>query len=285
MIEELLQTLGFSEDEARLYLALWESGPMTAGRIAQKHGVARSSLYGVLDRLVQKGIVKWEEGGGSVRRYHAEQPGAIKDIFSKRRQELEVAQNRFNDLLPQLYQKSKSDAAAPRLTVYQGKMQLQNILSDMFTYRDVETLSLWPIKKMVEILGADFFRQHNIARIRHRLFTRAIWPAAHVVDIAKHPYLGSGAGFQREVRIAPPEMDFTMGYWIFGTQVAVLSSMEECFGFVLESREFSNMLRVQHQAVWALSQPLIVPPKAVATWLAQYGDAKEMKQASAKPQR
>ncbi len=271
MIEKLLHTLGFSADEARLYLALWQSGPTAVGRIAQRLGMPRSSLYGLLDRLVQKGIVSWEDTGGGVRRYHAEPPKALEAIFQRRRQELEDAQKDFQRLLPQLSKQSRGDFSAPRMTVYQGKAQLKNILSDIFLYQDIETYSLWPIKLMMDVLGADYFRHHNITRIQKRIHVKAIWPAASTVDAAKHPYLGGGSGFLREIRIAPPEMDFTMGYWIYGDQVAVLSSVKECFGFVLESREFANMLRVQHMAVWALSKPFETPPKAVAGFLAQHG--------------
>lgn len=271
MIEKLLHTLSFSADEARLYLALWQSGAATAGRIAQRLGLPRSSLYGLLDRLVQKGIVRWEDTGGGVRRYHAEPPKVLDTIFQRRKQELEEARNDFQRLLPQLSKQSRTDFSAPRMTVYQGKAQLENILSDIFLYQDIETYSLWPMRLMMDVLGADYFRHHNITRIQKHIRVKAIWPAAYAVDPVKHPYLGGGSGFLREIRIAPPEMNFTMGYWIYGDQVAVLSSIKECFGFVLESREFANMLRVQHMAVWTLSKPFETPPKAVAAFLLRHG--------------
>lgn len=276
MIEQQLHILGFAEEEIRLYLHLWQNGPTTAGRIAQRSGITRTSLYGMLDRLVQKGVVRCEEPGGSVRRFHAEPPGVFQDMFTRRRQEMADAQEQFHELLPKLYQKARADVLTPRLTLYQGKAQLQNILSDMLLYQDIETYSLWPISLMVEILGADYFRHHNITRIKRRIYTKAIWPEKYLINLESHPYLGGGAGFRREIRVAPSHIDFTMGYWIYGANVAVLSSAQECFGFVLESHEFAHMMKVQHMAIWAQSRRLDMPPKAVAAFAAKYGDTSEL---------
>ncbi len=160
MIEKHLYALGFSAEEVRLYLDLWQQGPAAAGRIAQRCGIRRSSLYGVLDRLVQKGIVRCEEPGG-VRRYHAEPPGVFQEMFARRQRHLAEAQESFHELLPKLYKKSRSDVSTPRLTLYQGKAQLQNILGDMLLYHDIETWSLWPVSLMTEILSPESSAQHS----------------------------------------------------------------------------------------------------------------------------
>lgn len=73
-----------------------------------------------------------------------------------------------------------------------------------------------------------------------------------------------------------------MGYWIYGAQVAVLSSVQECFGFVLESQEFASMMQVQHMVIWDQSRPLDVSHKSVTDFAAKYGSDVEMKAAKSK---
>ncbi len=43
------------------------------------------------------------------------------------------------------------DYFQPKLQLFEGADQLKNILKDMLLYRDMETQSFWPIKKMIEV--------------------------------------------------------------------------------------------------------------------------------------
>ena len=62
-----------------------------------------------------------------------------------------------------------------------------------------------------------------------------------------------GKDFLREVRIAPPGIDFSMGYWLFADKAAFLSSRKESFGFIIESKELVEMLKVQFEVLWEMS--------------------------------
>ena len=269
MLESTLQSLGFTADEVRLYLHLWQNGASIAGRMAQRCGVTRSSLYGMLDRLIAKGVVRCEETG-RVRRFHAVSPHVFQDMFAVRQHELTEAQAHFHQMLPQVLQTAKTKGTEPRLTLYRGKNELQNVISDMLLDKNIETYSFWPIQLMVEALGDDYFRQHNIARIKRGISVKAIWPQKYAIDPAKHPWLGAGQSFLREIRLAPPDINPTMGYWIYGSQVAVLSSPQECFGFVLESNEFARLMQMQHNVLWEQSQRFDCNDPSVAAFASTY---------------
>ena len=59
MVELLkaLQSIGFSEYEAKTYLALLRSAPETGYQISKSSGVPRSMIYEVLNRLQVRGAV------------------------------------------------------------------------------------------------------------------------------------------------------------------------------------------------------------------------------------
>ncbi len=77
-----------------------------------------------------------------------------------------------------------------------------------------------------------------------------------MVDIKEHPYLGAGEEFLREIRLAPPAIDFSLGYWIYGNKVAFLSSREESFDFIIESSELCQTLKSQFEMVWRAAKVL-----------------------------
>lgn len=74
---EMIKKVGFSEYEARCYLALLERDFSTVNEVAKLSGVVRSSAYDVLEKLLMKGFVAVVPG--KVKRYTASAPGNLKE--------------------------------------------------------------------------------------------------------------------------------------------------------------------------------------------------------------
>ena len=266
MIETSFAALGLTEEETKTYLTLLETGPIAVGKLAQKLGRPRPSLYGFLKRLQEKGMVTQSAKLG-VRTYLAEAPEKIELLFEKQMTELGREHKAYREALPFLRTKIPAAFLSPKFQLCEGAEGLQFVLRDMLLYRNVETYAFWPIKQMVDILSPQFFRYHNTERIKRNIYTKAIWPARQTLKIKDHPYLGSGEKFRREIRIAPEKIDFSMGYWIYGDKVAFISSRKESFGFIIESRELVEMLLSQFELVWRLSKPIAVKPGDTAAFL------------------
>lgn len=262
MFQDVCRMLGLEDIEAKTYLALLEFGPQPAGGLAKKLGIPRSSLYGILRRLQESELVI-ENLRENVSVFSAEPPERLRLLFRRKREEFDNRAAQLETLLPTLKRKKGGRLLRPRVQLFEGGEGLKGVLKDMLLYRDLKTFALWPIHNMLEILSPEFFRYFNKERILNQLYTRAIWPADQAVDLKAHPYLGVGPEFMREIRIAPEEVSFPMGYWAYGHKAAFISSRSESFGFVIESEEFVQLLGAQFELIWALSVPVPIN-KAVA---------------------
>ena len=80
----LLKELGFTEYEAKAYLALLKGSPATAYAVARDSGVPRSKVYGVLEGMVGRGVVFVSHGEQT--RYA---PLAPRELVRTRRREAE----------------------------------------------------------------------------------------------------------------------------------------------------------------------------------------------------
>lgn len=256
-LNDILTSLGFAAEEIRVYSALLEHGATAAGALSKKLGVVRSSLYGILKRLQDGGLITQSQRRG-VKFFSAQEPEKISLLFDEKIGELRQKQEVYTTLLPLLRTKRSANLLKPTFQLFEGEEGMRNVLKDVLLYHDMETQSFWPIKQMIDVLSPDFFRYLNKIRIENNLYTRAIWPQKQVVDVAKHPYLGVGDAFRREIRITPPEIECSMGYWIYGNKVAFISSRREAFGFIIESAELVEMLLTQFEIIWKLSKPLEV---------------------------
>jgi sugar-specific transcriptional regulator TrmB len=254
MIEDMLAKLEVREEEIKTFIFLLENGSQTAGEIARKTGMSRPSLYGFMRKLQSLGLVIESQKNG-IKTFTASPKEKVTKLFDEKIKELEEGKRSLEKMYSEII---KTGATVnPKFQLFEGKEGMKQVLKDMLLYRDIETKSYWPIKSMIEILSEDFFKTLNKERVAQKLRTRAIWPQNQVVDIKKHPYLGTGQKFLREIRVAPKDIAFSMGYWIYGNKVAFISSKKEAFGFIIESKELSEMLSSQFEVIWSISKKIM----------------------------
>lgn len=81
---ESVKSLGLSEYEAKVYLALLDESPVSGYRVARNSGVPRSKVYEVLGGLVNRGLALVNHGEPV--RYAPVSPG---EVISRKKRELE----------------------------------------------------------------------------------------------------------------------------------------------------------------------------------------------------
>lgn len=250
-MEHVLRNLDLSDEEIKAFLFLLENGAQTAGDLAKKTGLSRPSLYGFMHKMQKKGLVI-ESQKNKVKTFTASSKEKVSQLFEEKIKALEEGKNAVERAYREVMKMGAM--VSPKFQMFEGKEGMKQVLKDMLLYKNIETKAYWPIKAMIEILGEEFFKALNKERIKNRLYTRAIWPQNQVVKIATHPYLGTGEKFLREIRVAPKDIGFSMGYWIYGNKVAFVSSRREAFGFIIESKELVEMLSSQFEVMWTLSK-------------------------------
>ena len=97
MDTSVLQDLGFSPAEIKIYLSLLEIGTAKAGAIIRHTGLQNSVVHLTLGKMLEKGLVSFFKKG-QVKHYEACDPrNIIRNIEEKK--------NRFESLLPHLLAK------------------------------------------------------------------------------------------------------------------------------------------------------------------------------------
>jgi predicted transcriptional regulator len=273
MLEDIFDTLGFKEEEAKTYLTLLDSGPKSVGDLAKITGQPRPTLYGYLERLIAAGLVTHSLKGG-VKVFAPEPPAKIRILYRRRIMEMRKTEQSLDQILPELEKRAGLNLMRPRLQFFEGKAGIESALEDILRAPEGSaTFSLWPIRDMLEVLGRDYVLSHNKRRIRKNIHVKGIWPRGQGVDIAEHPYLGWGPEFKGELRYAPLGAEFSMGYWIYGSRVLFVSSRAESYGFIMESAELAAMMAAQHQIIWGASEAVPFDRSFVEPFLKDLRDA------------
>lgn len=99
-IKNLIE-IGLTKGEAKVYVALSESGSSTVGPIVNKSKVAYSNIYDILNRLIEKGLVSFIIKN-KTKYFSAAPPSNIKDYLDKKEKEVKEQQKSLDELIPKL---------------------------------------------------------------------------------------------------------------------------------------------------------------------------------------
>jgi sugar-specific transcriptional regulator TrmB len=87
MIQELLQKLGLSEKEIEIYHSLFEQGKTTPARLAKATNINRSTVYVVLEKLKDKGLII-EDISSKTMYVSPSSPEDVEEMFYRQQEDL-----------------------------------------------------------------------------------------------------------------------------------------------------------------------------------------------------
>lgn len=252
MFTKIFQELGLSEITQKIFNDLIVNGATTASKLADRVGIPRSSVYDHLKILIKNGLVT-ERKEEYKKVFQIDDVRNIQEILNDKIKALEVEKKQFELSLPSLLQKVAF--VEPQIKFYSGKGGMKQVMNHIMLNRNIETILFWPMSEMMKVLGPEYLKELNEKRVKRNIFLRAIWPKDKTLNTKKYPYLKGGEETLRDLRFAPKGMTWNMGYWLYEDRVAFLSSEKEGFGFVVQSKDFANLIKLQFEEMWKISTP------------------------------
>src|SRR3989344_4112937 len=118
----ILKDIGLSEREASVYLASLSLGPTTILRLARASDIKRTTIYGIIESLKQKGMISVELKGLK-QVYAPENPLKLERM-------IELRQLEFKNSLPQFMGLFKLKGEGSVIKYYTGISKMQEIYND-----------------------------------------------------------------------------------------------------------------------------------------------------------
>lgn len=235
-IDKVFNQLGFSANEAKVYLAALELGLASAQDIAQKAQVKRTTAYSVLGYLVSRGVVgKTKVRGKS--RFLAEPPDRLLHMTRE-------IENRIKSALPQLEAIYNKKEAKPKITFYEGQNAIQAVYDDTLREKPAEILE-WNTDAYFQNPEVDPDYIHK--RVALNIKARRIAGSSSQWD-QKHKYLDQKE--LAETLIVPKEQ-----FWpeievnIYGNKIAFMNYAEN-MSVIIESKAIADAMRQAYELSW-----------------------------------
>ena len=242
MYENVLKQTGLTEKQAKIYLACLELGQAKAPEIAKKAEIKRTTAYGILDELVSLGLINYSQKNKQ-KFYRPNDPDILADIMDKN-------QANLTQLLPGLQDLFATHHLRPKIQFFEGVTGIKQIYQDALRCQTKKIYQIVKVKAHTELLGEEFILDYIRKRVASGITTYDLHPKSG--DIYTEARGRENPKLKRYVRYLPPNIFYAAMIMIYDNKVAMASSKKESFGFIIESKEFTNTLKAYFDFMWKL---------------------------------
>jgi HTH-type transcriptional regulator, sugar sensing transcriptional regulator len=236
-----LQSLGLSEKQARIYLALLQYGEGTAYEAAKQSGIKKSTTYVLLEEMVEQRVVKKVLHPKSTR-YAALDPV---DIFVDARGKLERAET----ALPELRALSKTENKRVNAEYYEGPSGVREMYQKLSSEEKTkEQVAFYAHGRDTSPELMNYWIELNKEYLKHGIKRRGITTN----DPSIKDYLESKIvpkEFMQLKALSPKIYDSNISIEIFGSYTRILSH-KYLQGIVINNPDIASVLKQIFEIVW-----------------------------------
>lgn len=238
MIKELIQ-LGFTQKEARVYLALLEFGSQPASVIAKKTGYPKPTVLFLFDHLFKKGYVRRSQKG-RVFYFYADP----KDLGKEKNKELERQQSALKKTLPLLEEFKNPFTSPPKILFFEGIDGCRKAYS-LLLESQTEVYEFAAHNDLIK-MGEDFMKNFIQERARRKIFLHAI-----AQDSKLHTYFRKKDKSQhRKLQLFSKKIgNLYSSIDIFEDKVLLLNLYHDAFAILIQNKEVAETLKTIHVLV------------------------------------
>jgi sugar-specific transcriptional regulator TrmB len=229
-LQGMLQRIGLSAVESKIYVVLLRTGKARAGEIAKITGLNRTSTYNGLKGLLEKGLAAYVVEANR-KMFSAMEPRRLVG-FTKEKEEqaLEVSHE-----LMKVY---KVPEEKHNVTLYYGKRGIKTMFLDMLKEGKTNDVLDWgnQLKERMPEFEKFLIKQFEKRRI-------------HVRHVAKHG-IDVTPSKTTELRFLPTKSTSNVTTNIYGRKTAIIVWSDPPEGVIIENRTTADTYRDIFEIVW-----------------------------------
>ncbi len=245
MNEKLLEDLGLSRGEAKVYLTLLDLGMATTGPIAKFSTISPSKVYKILDKLSARGLVS-HVLIGKTKHFKPANPKTVLDLIQQKKSEMEEKERQFQTILPQLQKQLIQSQKKAQAEIYEGFSGLKTVFDEILntSKKDDELLTIGIPRAtgIVQRYFIHFFKKQ--AKIGFKI--KAIFNENARVTANERKNGKTSFRFMPKNVITPAVINIYRDRTI----VNIRSEGEQLFTFVITSKETADSFRDYFKLLW-----------------------------------
>lgn len=248
---QILEEIGFTKGEIKVYFALLDLGQSTIGPIAKASGITPAKVYIILDKLSKKGLCS-DVIKSNIRYFQASSPKKIIDHLDEKNKKINEEKEELKRILPELELKNSLLEENPNAKVYSGYEGLRTLYFDA-----LEKLKARKEDFIGFTLGGEeyknkesqyFFDEFDTKRKALNIKTKLIG------NIKQKTFLKKTTRNNKNMQIKYVDYQTPTGLIIFGNNVAILNWQKIPLAFVIQSKQIAESYKRFFQDMWKIAK-------------------------------
>jgi len=244
---DLLNELGLSDKESLIYVALLGEGSAKAVTVAKKTGINRTTVYDLLESLIQRGLVSKYKKRAAIY-FNALEPKHLLTYLDREKEEkikiIDKQKEKVKDLLPGIISLQNMATTKPKVMFFEGEKGMREAYEDTLNSKEI-ILAYANVATTNEGLP-NFFPEYYKRRAAKKIFIKGIFPQnAASVERSKLD--------QEEMResrfLLSPSSDFSPEVNIYDNKTLIVSWKEK-MAIIIESKEFADLQKMIFNITW-----------------------------------
>jgi sugar-specific transcriptional regulator TrmB len=243
-----LIALGFSDKDARIYLALLEKGSATAQELSEYTDIPRGTVYSILSNLTQRELISCYEHIGEVRRYFPGSPESILRMLRGEHDELRRRVEYAESVIPALSLLFSETLDRPRVRAFEGREGVRVM------QREYERLE----DDMIQIIGYDtFFALYGNLSKDHReeVFKSPERKIRSILVMDGEPPFELSPSFEF-IKVSPTFFDIRGEMTVCGNRLATFSYDSGIMAVEITSKAIADTARASLELAWKEAERL-----------------------------
>ncbi|MFA4890840.1 MAG: helix-turn-helix domain-containing protein [Candidatus Gracilibacteria bacterium] len=253
MLKETLCQIGFTNSEAKIYIALVELGPQPANTIARKAGLERTAVYPILKNLQKKSLISSFIKNGIIY-FAVNDLNNLLEYVERKRRLLDHHRDFVIDILPKMEQLKSVLLIPPKVHYFEGVNGVETVMNDSLKSKG-SIFCITSIPKWLNSDMLDFIKNY----INVRVFEKKIPLKGLALDTGEtrcfftecYGDVGIGTALTDLRFIKGGEGLFDNIMNVYDNKVAIVSPDRGFeFGVLIESEEFAKTQRSIFELAW-----------------------------------
>lgn len=248
-LENQLESFGLLPKEIAIYLNLLQLGSSSIKEISAKSGIKRTTVYSILDSLIQKGLVIFSKKNNH-REYFAENPSKIPHILEEKIRQIELKQKNILDALPELASIYNVKTTKPKIRYYEGIEGIKQLFEETLELNSGEETLAYSSAESIHKYLKEYVLDYLKRRIAKGITQRAI---AEDSPEAREHQKNDQKELRQTILVSQKNFPFSNEINIFRNKVSI-ASYRDLLGVIIESAEIAKTQRAIFELAWIGAQ-------------------------------
>ena len=238
-LQKTLEFIGLTKVESRVYITLLNEGPSLANTLSRRSGIHRRSIYDVMDRLIDKGLVNYIVQNKK-RYFSATSPHRLSEVIEEQESSIKRA-------MPELDAKYSENKEKQETSFFRGKEGLKSVFEDQID-EGKEILIMGGSKKAHNTLKY-YFPHYDKRRIEKKIKVKFLLDgsARNDREIKAIPL--------KEARYFPNSIEGNTSTCIYGNKVAIIVWADSPVALLIKNSEIAKSYRANFSMLWDVYKP------------------------------